>query len=381
MNTLPILFGYNLNGVGNSSIPIAFCQYWNKQGCPSLLYAPSKDSGISSSRFRTALGPLAKKFFYRFSRGNAAAQKAADYCLRHEVDSRFVYLWAGLSLDVFEKFHQLGSTIIIERINCHQATAKRILDEAYDKMGLEPSHNISRESIAVENRKLALAEAVFCPSPKVRSSLLENGVERSKLLLTSYGWEPDRFPALRGTPGNNKKPLFLFVGRLCVRKGIPLLLEAWDRAAIDGTLVFCGSMEHTIQQEFGHYFQRDDIIHVPFTRDIGRYYNMADAFVFPSLEEGGPMVTYEAMAHGVVPLVSEMGAGAVVQDKLNGLILPHDVEAWAIAMLAVSQNEPKRIQLSQAARSRALEFTWEKVAARRSQLLTSRFPSLWRAGM
>ena len=90
------------------------------------------------------------------------------------------------------------------------------------------------------------------------------------------------------------------------------------------------------------------------------------------------MVTYEAMAHGVVPLVSEMGAGAIVQDQKNGLILPHDKDAWVSALKAVSGNSSQRIKLGRSARLRAQNYTWEKVAAQRAELLKSRFPSLWK---
>ena len=229
----------------------------------------------------------------------------------------------------------------------------------------------------MEDKKLALADGIFCPSPMVFKSMIENGIPQNKLLPTSYGWAPQRFPNLNAEPRENSKPTFLFVGTLCVRKGVPLLLEAWSEADIEGELIFCGAMDQTIKNFCGSYFQRDDITHIPFTENIGDYYNMADAFVFPSLEEGGPMVTYEAMAHGVVPLVSEMGAGAIVEDRKNGLILSHDKDAWVAALRAVSENRAQRLNLGKSARQRALNFTWEQVAGQRAKLLKKRFPSLW----
>ena len=377
MQSLPILFNYNLDGIGNSSVPLAFCQYWNERGNPSLLYAPSNSGEVSYSWLRTALGPLSKKLVYRFSNTNTIARIAENYCYKKEAKSKYVYLWAGLSLDIFENFHRQGTKIIIERINCHQTTAKSILDKAYEKFGLPVDHAITKTSIGLEEKKLALADGIFCPSPMVFKSMVENGIPQHKLLPTSYGWSPQRFPNLSAGPRINTKPKFLFVGTLCVRKGVPLLLEAWSEADIDGELIFCGTMDKNIKQLWGNYFQRDDIIHIPFTENIGDYYNMADAFVFPSLEEGGPMVTYEAMAHGVVPLVSEMGAGAIVQDRKNGLILSHDKDAWVAALRAVSENSAERLNLGRSARQRALSFTWEHVAAERAKLLKKLFPSLW----
>ena len=377
MTKLPILFGYNVDGIGNSSIPLAFCHHWNEAGLPTVLYAPSSVSSIQFPWLKHAMGKIQKKLVYRFGNAKYPQHLAEKYCLKKELKSPYVYLWAGLSLNIFEKFHNQGISIIIERINCHQATAKAILDAVYEKMGLTPDHSITSETIAEEKRKLSLADAVFCPSPMVYKSMLANGVADEKLLQTSYGWSPERFPNLNSNMRKNVKPTFLFVGTLCVRKGVPLLLKAWEKANIDGKLIFCGTMDDTIKNNFSHYFQRDDITHIPFTTDIGHYYNLADAFVFPTLEEGGPMVTYEAMAHGVVPLVSEMGAGAIVQHKENGLILEDTVEAWSTAIIAVSQQSSKQIRLAGQARKRALDFTWEKVAARRANLLQDTFPALW----
>lgn len=378
MEELPIIFGYNVNGIGNSSVPLALCRHWNKAGLTSALLAPSKDNGIQYPWLYPAMGSLQKKFVYRFAKPGIPRERAESYGLKKSRRAKYIYLWAGLSQNIFQKAKQQGHTIIVERINCHQATAKKILDNAFAERDLIPDHGITEESINAENRKLSLADAIFCPSPMVRKSLLDAGVEEDKLLDTSYGWSPKRFPERTIEKStNNNKTVFLFVGTLCLRKGVPLLLEAWKKAKIDGQLIFCGTMDETIKNHFGHYFERPDIIHVPFTNDIGSYYNRADAFVFPTLEEGGPMVTYEAMAHGVLPLVSEMGAGAIAEHKRNGIVLNHSVGAWATAIQAVHDNKPRRQQLAKAAVTRAMEFTWEKVAAGRAALLRQKFPDLW----
>ena len=57
---------------------------------------------------------------------------------------------------------------------------------------------------------------------------------------------------------------------------------------------------------------RSDVIHRDYTSDIALAYREADFFAFPSLEEGGPLVTYEAMANGLPVLTSPMRAGGVV---------------------------------------------------------------------
>ncbi|MEO6118553.1 MAG: glycosyltransferase family 4 protein, partial [Methylotenera sp.] len=215
-------------------------------------------------------------------------------------------------------------------------------------------------------------------SPMVRNSMLENGVPVEKLLSTSYGWEPERFKFTSLARHKNLKQVFLFVGTLCLRKGVPLLLEAWKRAGIDGELLLCGAVDEDIQSGFEEQLKGKNVRHITYTKNIGKIYSQADVFVFPSLEEGGPMVTYEAMAHGIPPLVTEMGAGAIVQNGINGVVLPDmDIDAWAMAIRDLAENKQKRIELGEKAQIRAQAFTWQKVAEQRAKLLEDRYPQLW----
>ena len=56
-------------------------------------------------------------------------------------------------------------------------------------------------------------------------------------------------------------------------------------------------------------------------------------FVFPTLEEGDPQVTYEAAGCGLPILTTPMGAGRLIEDESNGLIVkPCDVDALAEAL-------------------------------------------------
>jgi glycosyltransferase involved in cell wall biosynthesis len=376
---LPVLFGYHASNLGNSHVPLSLCRHWQESGRDVRLTVPSTDDHQHFPWVQPAMTHLKKRFVYRFGGKAYPRQSAESLFLKTTAGHRVVYLWAGLSLDIFKKFKARGVRIVVERINCHQATSRRILDQAHRRWGLDRPAAISNARIAEENEKLDLADAVFCPSPMVRDSMKENGVAEEKLLDTSYGWAPERFPAVDRPGPDNPRPVFLFVGTLCVRKGVPLLLEAWRRAGIDGDLILCGAVDPEITKHFGDVSQVKNVRHVPYTRDIGRLFRQADAFVFPTLEEGGPMVTYEAMAHGLAPLVTPMGAGAIAQNGLNARVLPDsDPDAWAGAMTAMAEDPARRRRIGEQARQRAGRFTWSEVAARRAGLLEDRFPRLWR---
>jgi glycosyltransferase involved in cell wall biosynthesis len=49
--------------------------------------------------------------------------------------------------------------------------------------------------------------------------------------------------------------------------------------------------------------------------DVGNAYSVADIFVFPSLEEGSPLVTHEAMTHGLPLLVFSNGCWGLFGTK------------------------------------------------------------------
>ncbi len=377
MCTLPILFGYNVSGRGNSSIPLVFAKEWNTKGLQTLLYSPSMDAKFHFDWLKPALRGLTKGLIYQLCNPHIPKILSEKHLLKHEGQRPYVYLWAGLSLDVFEKLHDNGCKILLERINCHQVTAKSILDHAYFSLGISPQHTITKASIEEEGRKLELADTIFCPSPMVYQSMIENGIDHSKLLLTSYGRAPERFPLAKSVPNEAPTVRFLFVGSICIRKGIHLLIEAWKKTAINGTLTLCGAMDNLVCERYGDFFCREDVTHIPYTPDIATYYNACDVFLFPSLEEGGPMVTYEAMAHAAVPLVSKMGAGSIVEEGKNGLVLKHEAATWAAAITSIAENKEKRQKLGLAACQRANEFTWPKVAERRAEHMRQRYPLLW----
>jgi glycosyltransferase involved in cell wall biosynthesis len=91
------------------------------------------------------------------------------------------------------------------------------------------------------------------------------------------------------------------------------------------------------------------------------------------------MVTYEAMAHSMPVLVTEMGAGAIARDQKDGFVLPdQDLPAWVEGLRKLAADNDLRRHLGEQARVRAGEFTWEKTAAQRANLLKEKFPTLWR---
>ena len=121
------------------------------------------------------------------------------------------------------------------------------------------------------------------------------------------------------------------------------------------------------------YLSRADIEHVQYTRDLRSIYQDADVFLFPSLEEGSPLVTYLALGAGLTSIVSPMGGQGVIRHGIDGLVCePHDSEAWVESIRRVFTDTGLRMSLADNARTRAHNYLWPKVARQRVDILQSR---------
>ena len=253
-------------------------------------------------------------------------------------------------------------------------TVKRIIDDAFARAGwpvehpylvVDPQLQLDGEQAQVET-----ADFIFSPSPAVTASLRERGVPDAKILRTSYGWDPERFrTTARALPPSDGVTV-LFVGSIGVRKGAHLLLEAWSRAGIAGRLVLAGEMEPSIAKHCAEHLNRKDVIHLPFHPDPAPVYRSADVFGFPTLEEGSPLVSYEALGTGLPIVTTPMGAGDIIRHGQEGLVVePHDREALVGALRELAADVGMRRAMGEAGQIRAAEYTWDKVAQRRYALI------------
>jgi len=345
-------------------------QGMHQAGLECRMHVPNCDDKLRCGNLTEAIPKLLKPLVYRFSGGPQFFTEALF--LRNTERFDAAYFFPDASLNFLSQLKCQKMPLISERINCHNRSARQILERAYDDLKLPPAHGITDQKIAEEDEQLALADYIFSPSPLVQKSLLESGVAAAKIISTSFGWSPARFPgaAVRTPPPHEAGVTLLFVGSISVRKGAHILLQAWEEAKIKGKLVLCGKLDDAIRIRCGHILNRPDVVLVDFQADIGPYYAEADIFVFPTLEEGGPLVTYEAMAHGLPVIVSPMGAGAIVRDKIDGLVVSDLTPGrWADEMQKLASDGDLRNSMRPAAGERAQAFTWDRAGASRAQSL------------
>ena len=348
-----------------SHVFLSVCEQWQGGDLQARMIVPTCGPTCRGPNLVEATPFLIKKLSRFFP--DAPVYMTEKRFLKELKGTDAAYLWPGTSLDFFEKVKKSNKPIFLERVNCHTAKAKHILDDAYTSLGKHPQHPITPEKIQEEEAELELADFIFCPSQEVKASFQEAGIPEQKLILTSEGWSPKRFPTVSADKPQSEVFTVLFLGSDMVRKGAHVLLKAWERADVKGRLILMGRIEPAITEACGEILARPDVVHIGYSKNYASAYLEADIFALPSFEEGSPLVTYEAMAHGLPILASPMGAGGIVRDGIDGMIVsPYNEDAWVEALRKLAHSPELREQFSASSRQRAEEFTWEKVASKRA---------------
>lgn len=309
------------------------------------------------------------------------AERIAERRFLNELkDDEIAYLWPSASLASFEAVHARGVPIVAEGINTRMSHAREILDDAYAKAGLPPAHGITEGRIREEEDKLALTTAIFAPSPAVEASLADSPLPADAILPVSYGVAVPAGGVVE-RPRKSRQPdgpvRFLFVGYGCVRKGLHTLLDAWERAETGGVLQVAGRIEPGIAELCANQLNRSDVQTMGFVRNVASLYRDADVFVLPSFEEGDPLVTYEASAHGMAIVATPSGAGRIGADHGSVLtVSPGDPDSLAEALQTLARS-PDRLRDWQTRSTAAVSaYDWTSVAARRTEALSARLESV-----
>lgn len=359
----------------NAGVPHAFlsiCGNLHKHQVETRMVVPSCEPFCRIPGLVESIPTFLKPWYYR--RMNAPVDATEKRFFKELRDYDAAYFWTNISLATYQKVKAAGKPIFLERINCYTGKARSILDAAYAREGLKPQHPNTLEKVQVELEKAQLADYLFCPSPEVERSFAEAGIPDHKLIPTTYGWCPKRFPKADRVKPPTEHVNFLFVGSVGIRKGAHLLLRAWEKANLkNARLTLLGLIEPAIVHLCKDILARPDVVHVNLAWGAPFAYPEADVFVFPTLEEGSPLVSYEAMAHGLPVITTEMGAGTVVRDRQEGFVIAdreiYHLDALVESMRQMVEDPTLRTRLGALARERAQEYTWEKVAIRRAQLI------------
>jgi glycosyltransferase involved in cell wall biosynthesis len=232
-------------------------------------------------------------------------------------------------------------------------------------------------------RRLSLSQChdvdhVISPSPQMAQRLREYGVVKPISVLPtglpSSAFDDGNGPGFRARMKiEPSRPVALYVGRIAHEKNIDFLVHMMvqlKQIVPNAVLIIAG--EGPAQTHIERLVQRLDLEdHVRFVGYLDRAnglldcYRSADVFVFASRTETQGLVILEALAQST-PVVSTavMGTADVLAGVKGAIIVPEEVNNFAQAVGSVLQNKCHRDELSSFAKSDALRWSSDSMAAR-----------------
>ena len=198
--------------------------------------------------------------------------------------------------------------------------------------------NISLRPIA--KYCLRNADFIFSYAGDIEKKIIELGVDPKKI-YHQYGCVPqDRIAEKIKNTGEIIR--FVFTPRNERRKGIPEFHQA-----LKGILKSYSNFHVDI---IGPIPEKYKIIDNKITYhgqidSEEKYYNIisaCDVVVLPSISEGFPLVTLEAMARGLTAIANDVGAVSVLVNNENGWLIPPTIKDLQGAFISVL-NTPKNV--------------------------------------
>lgn len=206
---------------------------------------------------------------------------------------------------------------------------------------LETARGFKRTVLhAAEYLTMACAQTVLCNSRSLRERSLELRLTKPEKLQmlgdgSSVGVDTARFSPgpehVREGLGFADEDLVIgFVGRLTRDKGVPELVEAFDRILIaePRTRLLLIGWWDAAEDAIGtglrsRILQHPRVTCTGFVPEPAPYYRAMDVLVLPSHREGFPNAVLEASATGL-PVVSTLSTGArdAVVPEVTGLLIP-----------------------------------------------------------
>ena len=237
------------------------------------------------------------------------------------------------------------------------------------------SHRIHMSLIPASAKK---ARKIIVPSLSVKKELEEQlGVPQEKIAVIHEGVGEEfiiisdqvKLAKIKQKYGLPDKYI-LYVGTLEPRKNVEKLIEGFNSARknMEGyKLIIVGKrgwQDQTIFNKVTALKLENEVVFLGYVpdEDLPALYNLAQAFVYPSLYEGFGLPVLEAMACGTPVITSNLSSLPEVAGEAGILIDPMNIEAIAEALQKVIAQKGLGADLRAKGLDRAKAFSWKVCA-------------------
>ena len=283
-------------------------------------------------------------------------------------DADLLVGWSGASLEAIEPAKRLGMKVVIERGSLHIDAQTEILRNEYDRWNLDWRATDPR-LIERERAEYEAADRIAVGSRASAHSFVERGIPPERLIVNPYGALPSPARPAPKRREDNRPIRILFVGQVGLRKGVPVLLQAFAKIRGCAELHLIGPMEPGFEAVLRRLPREGVVFRGPMPgRALTAEYAGADLFCLPSLEEGFGMVILEAMAAGC-PVVASTATGLAdicARDPEAGLpVPPGDPEKLAAAFAELIEDADRRRRMAERGLTAvSAGFSWADYGAR-----------------
>ena len=278
-----------------------------------------------------------------------------------------VHAIMGFATEPFDVAERTGALKVLDCPNSHPTTYNGYWQRECDLWCPGEKVPIPWWMFSRMNRELERADLILCPSLFVRDTMLLNGIPSEKCFVNPFGVNCTIFKQRNEVP---KKPRFVSVGTICVRKGYQYLFRAFElvkKKLPSAELVIVGDYKADFRKERpkweGTFTHHPHLSHV----ELAQLLQTCTAFVFPSQEEGFARVIPEAMGAGLPIIASyESGATTLVENGCEGFIINgRDPQHIAEAMIGVTKDRELNLQLGAASYKKgAMSNSWQDYSDR-----------------
>lgn len=213
---------------------------------------------------------------------------------------------------------------------------------------------------------------IVVPSNHTKLSMIRDaGVSIEKLRTIPCGV---RIPNSSHVVSDTKKKHFIIgnVSRLTREKGQQYLIEAMPeilKSIPQARLILIGAGfdKPFFQKLIQKYNLEDHAQLLDYVQDVGKYYDMMDLFVFPTIWEleGFGLVTVEAMMHRLPVVATNFGpVSEIVDDGKTGILVkPHNAHDIAEAVIRLAEDKSMRTEMGTSGYKKAISVYNSEVIA------------------
>jgi len=265
--------------------------------------------------------PLHELVYRRFSHAVDAAHR--------DRNTNVVYGLSGYMKELLQSPVRRARTTVVDHGSLHIETEERILRRECERFGFAPFGNWQYDWLVRRmDEEFELASHVVCCSELARETMIEQGVDASKVVVHRLGVDLGQFRRLprHERPAGSRLRL-LFVGAMTPLKGLHYLLSAFSALPPDTELWLVGALptDPVLQAMIDDCLRDTGRLRVigPVPQgELNEIYNQCDVFVLPSLSDGWGMVVSQALACGLPAVVSSMtGAKELITPGENGFVV------------------------------------------------------------